>query len=79
MIGRMQFAPNGRSGRSRHCRRAADDALLLVGLGQQQVGIRPALRIAHQAVQLVHGLLRRAAIARHRHPARVHQIQPFSA
>ncbi|KAG0778981.1 hypothetical protein G6F22_010905 [Rhizopus arrhizus] len=50
-----------------------DDALFLVGFGQQQVGIDLAVDVAHQAIQLIHRLLGRAAVARHGHPAGVNK------
>ncbi|GCC46340.1 hypothetical protein chiPu_0030573, partial [Chiloscyllium punctatum] len=68
--------PHLRADRQRNLRRGAagterDDAVLLIGLGHDEVGIGPAIDVADDAVALVDRLLRGAAIARQRHPTRV--------
>ena len=64
--------PTGRSGRRvRRARPLRDDAVLLVGADDDEVGDRPAGEVADEAVALVDGLRRGAAVARHRHPAGV--------
>src|SRR5688572_29639624 len=52
---------------------AGDDPVLLVGIHDDEVLDRVAVRVADQPIALVHALLRGAAVARERHPARVHQ------
>ena len=59
--------------RRRAAAAARDDAVLLVGVGDDQVGDRPPVEVADHAVALVDALARRAAVARQRHPAGVDQ------
>ncbi len=59
------------------CARPADDAVLLVRARHQVIGQHLALLRAHQPVAEVARLFLRAAVAAHRHPARVHDGPSF--